>query len=239
LSCKVCLFLLFIFRRHSRLGCDRFTTSHSYLFVWVFGIIDVCFQSASNSRRSPAAYGEERRMVTDFYLLLLTWVDVNAYQETPDLPSSVQLCWALPINSCIVEDTLFQHFIASSFIGRCFSCRCYSKLMEMICLKTRVRSVSFEVIMAVTMKTPSSGMLCRVAIVRTDVSGERVTFIIKVTKIGELGTTVVVTSNRSTLQRNTKYFYYVLCTMIYVLLRSVLRLLVIANVVLAHRFFSP
>jgi hypothetical protein len=45
---------------------------------------------------------------------------------------------------------------------------------------------------------PSSGMLGRVALVRTDVSEERITPIIRVTRIGKLGTTLAVTSNRST-----------------------------------------
>jgi hypothetical protein len=49
---------------------------------------------------------------------------------------------------------------------------------------------------------PSSGMLRRVALVRTDVSEKRSASIITVTRIGELGTTLAVTSNRSTLQRN-------------------------------------
>jgi hypothetical protein len=48
----------------------------------------------------------------------------------------------------------------------------------------------------------SSGMLRRVALVRTDVS-EELSASIRVTRIGELGTTLAVTSNRSTLQRNT------------------------------------
>jgi hypothetical protein len=39
----------------------------------------------------------------------------------------------------------------------------------------------------------SSGMLHRVALVRTDVSKELSAFIIRVTEIGELGTTVAVT----------------------------------------------
>jgi hypothetical protein len=47
---------------------------------------------------------------------------------------------------------------------------------------------------------PSSEMLRRVALVRTDVSAKRITSIIKVTRIGELGT-LAVTSNRSTLRR--------------------------------------
>jgi hypothetical protein len=42
---------------------------------------------------------------------------------------------------------------------------------------------------------PYSGMLRRVTIVRTDVSGERIRSIIRVTRIGELGTTLAVTSN--------------------------------------------
>jgi hypothetical protein len=47
---------------------------------------------------------------------------------------------------------------------------------------------------------PSSGMLRRVFLVRTDVSEERSTSIIRVTRIGELGTTLAVTSNRRTVR---------------------------------------
>jgi hypothetical protein len=42
----------------------------------------------------------------------------------------------------------------------------------------------------------SSGMLRRVALVRTDVSGELSASFIRVRRIGELGTTLVETSNR-------------------------------------------
>jgi hypothetical protein len=45
----------------------------------------------------------------------------------------------------------------------------------------------------------SSGMLPRVALVRTDVSEESVGSIIRVTRIGEQGTTLAVTSNRRRL----------------------------------------
>jgi hypothetical protein len=43
-------------------------------------------------------------------------------------------------------------------------------------------------------------VLRRVALVRIDVSGELIVFIIRVTRIGKLGTTVIVTSNGSTLR---------------------------------------
>jgi hypothetical protein len=66
-------------------------------------------------------------------------------------------------------------------------------------------------------------MLCRVALVRTDVSNEFSASFIQVTSIGELETTLAVTSNRRTLRRNTKW-----CL---VFLRSVRRLLITASVV--------
>jgi ABC-type molybdate transport system permease subunit len=64
----------------------------------------------------------------------------------------------------------------------------------------------------------SSGLLRRAALVRTDVSKELSAYIIRVTSIGELGTTLAITSNRPTLRRNTS-------------IRSVSRLLVTASVV--------
>jgi hypothetical protein len=48
----------------------------------------------------------------------------------------------------------------------------------------------------------SSGILRIVALVRTDVSEDLSTSIIRVTRIGELGT-LAVTGNRRTLRRNT------------------------------------
>jgi hypothetical protein len=47
----------------------------------------------------------------------------------------------------------------------------------------------------------SSGVSGRVALERTDVSEELSAFFIRVTRIGELGTTLAVTSNRRTLRR--------------------------------------
>jgi hypothetical protein len=50
----------------------------------------------------------------------------------------------------------------------------------------------------------SSGMLRRVALVKIDFTEKLSDSIIRVTRIGELGTTLAVTSNRRTLRRNTK-----------------------------------
>jgi hypothetical protein len=47
-------------------------------------------------------------------------------------------------------------------------------------------------------------MLRRAALARTDVSEELSASFIRVTRIGELGTTLAVTSNRRKLRRNTK-----------------------------------
>jgi hypothetical protein len=54
----------------------------------------------------------------------------------------------------------------------------------------------------------SSGLLRRVAILRTDVSEEPGASFIRVTKIGELGTTQAATSNRRTLRRNIVVFLF-------------------------------
>jgi hypothetical protein len=45
-------------------------------------------------------------------------------------------------------------------------------------------------------------MLRRVALVKTELSEEHSASFIRVTRIGELGTTLAVTSNRRMLQRN-------------------------------------
>jgi hypothetical protein len=49
-------------------------------------------------------------------------------------------------------------------------------------------------------------MLRRVALVRTDVSEELIASFTMVTRIGELGTTLAVTSNGRTLRRNIALF---------------------------------
>jgi hypothetical protein len=74
---------------------------------------------------------------------------------------------------------------------------------------------------------PSSGTLRRVVLVRTDVAEERNATIIRVARIGEVGTTLAVSSNRRTLRRNTSISGR---ARILRILRSVLRLLVTADV---------
>jgi hypothetical protein len=56
----------------------------------------------------------------------------------------------------------------------------------------------------------SSGMLRRVALVRTDVSEELSASFIRVTRIGELGTTLAVTSNRRTLRQRALRFTHLI-----------------------------
>jgi hypothetical protein len=62
--------------------------------------------------------------------------------------------------------------------------------------------VRVEVFTAVTMSSASSRMLRHVALIKTDVSEERSSFIIRVTRIGELGTTLAIATTRRTLRRN-------------------------------------
>jgi hypothetical protein len=71
----------------------------------------------------------------------------------------------------------------------------------------------------------SSGMLRREALVRAGVSEELSASIIRMTRIGELGTTLSVTNNRRTLRRNTKWLLLVTaivvpCSPILVALRN-------------------
>jgi hypothetical protein len=51
----------------------------------------------------------------------------------------------------------------------------------------------------------SSGMLRRVVLAGTDVSEELSASVIRVTRLGELGRMLPVTSNRRTLRRNTQW----------------------------------
>jgi hypothetical protein len=82
--------------------------------------------------------------------------------------------------------------------------------------------VRYEVFTAVTMKNAEYWDVTPCGPCKNRVWEERITSI-RVTRIGELGTTLAVTSNRSKLRGNTLYTK--------AFLRSLLRLLVTANVV--------
>jgi hypothetical protein len=61
------------------------------------------------------------------------------------------------------------------------------------------------------MKNGVSGMLCRVALVITDVSEKLSASIIRVNRIRELGTTLVITSNRLTLRSELTLYFFAAC----------------------------
>jgi hypothetical protein len=61
-----------------------------------------------------------------------------------------------------------------------------------------LEDVWFESSLRWLSRVPSYGMLCRAALMRTNVSEEHIVSIIRVTRIGELETTLAVTSNPST-----------------------------------------
>jgi hypothetical protein len=66
-----------------------------------------------------------------------------------------------------------------------------------------ISSSIFTKLNTVLRRMVSSGMLRRVALLRTDVTEELSAPFIRETRIGELGTKLAVTSNRCTLRRNT------------------------------------
>jgi hypothetical protein len=53
---------------------------------------------------------------------------------------------------------------------------------------------------------PSSGMFRRMALVRTEVWDESTASIMRVARIGELGTTLAITNNRSTQRINSIHY---------------------------------
>jgi hypothetical protein len=66
-------------------------------------------------------------------------------------------------------------------------------------------STAFYSESSIFLRIVSSGMLPRVALVRTDVSEEPSASFIRVTGIGLLGTTLAATINRRTLRRNARF----------------------------------
>jgi hypothetical protein len=57
----------------------------------------------------------------------------------------------------------------------------------------------------------SSGVLRRVALVRTDLSEELIASVIRVIRIGELRKMLAATNSRRTLRRNTKWYFFAAC----------------------------
>jgi hypothetical protein len=96
------------------------------------------------------------------------------------------VCWPCP-SSAILENTVSRNHGLGLALSRGLNKEC----------------VRFEVFAAVTMKNGVFWHITPCDLVRTDVSEELSASIIRVIRIGELGTTLAVTSNRSTLRRNT------------------------------------
>jgi hypothetical protein len=85
-----------------------------------------------------------------------------------------------------------------------------SGFFRMICFRRRVTVESLSISLPIDEYyvgiMTSSGMLRPVILVRTDLSEDLSASVIKLIRIGELGTTLAVTSNRRTLRRNTKWY---------------------------------
>jgi hypothetical protein len=62
-------------------------------------------------------------------------------------------------------------------------------------VRENIKHTRFDVLMSVTMKNTVIWDICHVALVRTDFSEELSTSIVRVTRIGELGTMLAVTGN--------------------------------------------
>jgi hypothetical protein len=85
------------------------------------------------------------------------------------------------------------------------ACRIKTKVVEFEILENLILyMISYEFMEVITSRMASSGMLHRVALVKTDVSEELSASFIRATRIGELGTPPAVTSNRRTMRRNIK-----------------------------------
>jgi hypothetical protein len=80
-------------------------------------------------------------------------------------------------------------------------CQSISLNLHTVCPKSYWVLVDFyfHCVYHLHLRMPSSGMLRHVALVITDVSEEPSTSIIRVTRIGELGTTLAVTNSKRTL----------------------------------------
>jgi hypothetical protein len=67
-----------------------------------------------------------------------------------------------------------------------------------------------------------AGMFHRVALVRTDVSEEHFDSVIKVTRIGELETTLALTDDKSTLRRKTRLLVTAILILVTLMMKAIL-----------------
>jgi hypothetical protein len=97
--------------------------------------------------------------------------------------------------SCYIFHTSYKQHMANHL-------RCHHELF------LSLNEIFFFVILFYLQSVPvqrrmvSPGMLRRVALLRTEVSEELSASFIRMTRIGEVGTTLAVTGNRRTLRRN-------------------------------------
>jgi hypothetical protein len=98
----------------------------------------------------------------------------------------------------VLEETLYSYFYL--FASRHWT---YSTSFH-IELRIYVQIGRVVLCEQISWRTESSGMLRRVTLVRTDVLEELRAFIIRVTRIGELGALAII-SNQGMLWRNTKW----------------------------------
>jgi hypothetical protein len=95
--------------------------------------------------------------------------------------------------------TIFNCFIIIKFNEAEFICENYSHEYTAVsqaldCPYHENKVLALLRILCAVLRVASSGMIRRVALVRTDVSEGLSAFFIRVTRIGELGTTLAVTS---------------------------------------------
>jgi hypothetical protein len=79
-----------------------------------------------------------------------------------------------------------------------------NKIIIIIMERNVIIKLMIIIIIIILLRIMSSGKLRRMALVRTDLSEELTPSFIRVTRIGEVETTLAVTSNILTLRRNTK-----------------------------------
>jgi hypothetical protein len=112
-----------------------------------------------------------------------------------------------PLNQILISYCRSQIF-QLRHISKGSICRIY--IIDLPCVLINKRFVKFEVFTAVTMKNGVYWDVTLCGSCKNRRFGELSASFIRVTRIGELRTTLAVTSNRRTLRRNT-FFVFVRC----------------------------